>query len=532
MTDPQRTPKTQTADVIVIGGGVNGLTCAAYLAKSGRKPLVLERLDTLGGGARTDEIAPGFRVPTLSHVAGPLRGDVVEDLQLRRYGLEFVDQPVRVAALGGDGRALTIFDDVSRTAAGLREWSVRDAEAWPRFVASLTAIARVIGTLFHTTPPSIDEIQGRDLWSLLRTLRAFRALDTRDAYRLLRWGPMAVADLVGESFEHERLRAAVAADGIFGTRFGPWSAGSGLTLMLAAANEVLAPANTRLPRGGPGAIVRALEQAVRAAGGECRTGVEVTRVIVDEEKARGVVLGDGTEIRARAVISAIEPKRTLLQLCDPIELPPEFLWRMRNYRTDGTVAKINLALSALPAFTGLDRSALAGRVRICPDIDYLERAFDHSKYGRYSPEPYIELTVPTVADSSLAPADAHVLSAYVQFAPYRLRDTDWDRERDGFARMAVGAMERHAPGLSQLIVQEQVITPLDLERTYGFTGGHIFHGELALDQMLTMRPLLGWGRYRTPIQFLYLCSSGTHPGTGLTGGSGATAAREILRDLR
>jgi phytoene dehydrogenase-like protein len=518
-------------DVIVIGGGINGLTCAAYLGKGGVKPLVLERLEALGGGARTAEIAPGFRAPLLAHVAGPLREDVVEDLQLRGYGLEFVDSPVRIATLGGDGQALTILDDPARTAAGLRAWSPRDADTWPQFVRSLTAIARVIGSLFRATPPSIDALEGRDLWSLIRTLRAFRALDKADAYRLLRWGPMAAADLVGEAFEHERLRAAVAADGIFGTRFGPWSAGSGLTLLLAAANDALAPAKTRLPRGGPGAITQALEQAVRTAGGECRTTSEVTRVIVEDERARGVVLPDGTELRARAVISAIEPKRTLLQLCDPVDLPPEFLWRMRNYRTDGTVAKINLALSALPAFTGLDRSALAGRVRICPDIDYLERAFDHSKYGRYSSDPYIELTVPTVVDGSLAPKDAHVLSAYVQFAPYRLRGTDWDREREGFARTAIATMERHAPGLSQLIVQQQVITPLDLERTYGFTGGHIFHGELALDQLLTMRPLLGWGRYRTPIQGLYLCSSGTHPGTGLTGGSGANAAREILRDL-
>jgi phytoene dehydrogenase-like protein len=523
---------TTTPDVIIIGGGVNGLTCAAYLAKGGLKPLVLERLATPGGGSRTEEIAPGFLAPVLSHAAGPLRADVVEDLQLRRHGLEFVDGDVRLVALGGDGRALTIHEDAARTAAGLRDWSPRDAEAWPRFVSSLTSIGRVIGTLFGSAAPPIDDIEGRDLWSLLRTLRAFRALDKADAYRLLRWGPMAVADLVGESFEHERLRAVVAADGIFGTRFGPWSAGSGLTLLLGAANDTLAPPKTRVARGGPGAITRALEQAVRAAGGECRTSADVTRVIVVDERARGVVLADGSEIRARAVISAIEPKRTLLQLCDPVDLPPEFLWRLRNYRTDGTVAKVNLALAALPVFTGVDRAALAGRVRICPDVDYLERAFDHSKYGRYSTEPYIELTVPTVLDPALAPKDGHVLSAYVQFAPFRLRDAGWDQARDAFAASVLDTIERHAPGLSRLVVQQQVITPLDLERTYGFTGGHIFHGELALDQMLSMRPLLGWARYRTPIAALYLCSSGTHPGTGATGGSGAIAAREILRDLR
>jgi phytoene dehydrogenase-like protein len=241
------------------------------------------------------------------------------------------------------------------------------------------------------------------------------------------------------------------------------------------------------------------------------------------------VLADGTEIRARAVVSGADPKHTLLQLCDPIDLAPEFLWRMRHYRTAGTVAKVNLALSALPTFRGLNRDGLASRIRIAPDVDYLERAFDHSKYGRFSPEPYIELTLPSLLDETLAPKGAHVLSAYVQFAPYALRDRDWESARSALGHAAVSTIERRAPGLRSLVVGQQVITPLDLERDFGFTGGHIFHGELALDQLLTMRPLLGYGQYRTPIENLFLCSSGTHPGTGMTGGSGANAAREILR---
>jgi phytoene dehydrogenase-like protein len=516
-------------DVIVIGGGVNGLACAAYLARAGRRTLVLERQAVLGGGAQTVEIHPGFRVPLLAHVAGPLRADVVEDLQLRRHGLEFIASDVSVAALGGEARPLLIYEDARKTADALREWSPRDAEAWPRFVASLAALGRVIGTLYAATPAPIDEPSGRDLWSLLRTLRAFRSLARPDAYRLLRWGPMAVADLVAESFDHERLRAAVAADGIFGTRFGPWSAGSGLALLLRAGNEAVAPARSWFVQGGPGSIAQALERSLRSHGGEVRTAADVSRIVVRDETARGVVLADGTELTARAVVSAADPKHTFLRLCDPIDLAPEFLWRMRNYRAEGTLAKVNLALSALPAFAGVDRAALAGRVRICPDIDYLERAFDHSKYGRFSTDPYIELTIPSLADPALAPQGAHVLSAYVQFAPFRLRETDWDRERDALARVALDTIERYAPGLRGLIVAQQVITPLDLERTYGLTGGHIFHGELALDQLLTMRPLLGWGQYRTPIRDLYLCGSGTHPGTGLTGGSGANAAREIIR---
>jgi phytoene dehydrogenase-like protein len=231
-------------------------------------------------------------------------------------------------------------------------------------------------------------------------------------------------------------------------------------------------------------------------------------------------------------VSGVDPKQTFLKLCDPVDLAPEFQWRMRNYRSFGTLAKLNLALSGAPVFTGVPPEALGARIRIAPDIDYLERAFDHSKYGRYSADPYIEATVPSALDSSLAPKGAHVLSAYVQFAPYELRGRRWADEREGLAKTALDTLERHAPGLRGLIVAQQIITPDDLERTYGFTGGHIFHGELALDQLLEMRPLLGWGRYRSPIKHLYLCSSGTHPGTGLTGGSGANAAREILRDLK
>lgn len=519
-------------DVIVIGAGVNGLTCAASLARAGLKVLVLERQAAIGGGAQTAEIAPGFRAPILAHAAGPLRRDVVDGLELHRHGLEFVSGSVSVAALGTDSRALLIHEDAARTAEGLRSWSPRDAEAWPGFVRSLAALGRVIGTLYHAAAPPIDQPSGRDLWALLRTLRAFRSLGKADAYRLLRWGPMAVADLVSESFEHERLRAAVAADGIFGTRFGPWSAGSGLALLLRAANEAVAPARTWFARGGPGSIASALARAVTTAGAEIRTGTEVTRILVKDDRARAVALADGTEWTARAIVSAAEPKHTFLRLCDPIDLAPEFLWRMRHYRTEGTVAKLNLALSGRPVFPGLDDEALAGRMRICPDVDYLEKAFDHAKYGRFSPEPYIELTIPTILDQGLAPAGAHVLSAYVQFAPYQLRGGTWDEQRDALAAAALDTIERHAPGLRALVVAQQIITPLDLERTYGFTGGHIFHGELALDQMLSMRPLLGWGQYRTPVRDLYLCGSGTHPGTGLTGGSGANAAREIRRALR
>jgi phytoene dehydrogenase-like protein len=521
----------QPYDAIVIGAGVNGLTCAAYLAKAGLKTLVLERSATVGGGAITSEIAPGFRAPALAHTAGPLRRDIVDDLKLRRHGLTFLQTAVDITAIGA-GRPAVIWRDAARTAEGLRRESAADAERWLSFVKGRDAIGRVVATLLTATPPPVDNPGGRDLWTLVRTLRAFRALGRSDGYRMLRWGPMAIADLVGECFEDDRLRAAVAADGILGARLGPWSAGSGLMMLLQAANEALGGEGSRFVQGGPGAIAAALSAAVTSAQGEIRTSTGVRRIAVDDERSTGVVLDEGTEVESRAVISAIDPKRTFLQLCDPIDLAPEFLWRMRHYRSEGTLAKLNLALSSLPEFTGVARETLTGRVRICPDLDYLERAFDHSKYGRFSTEPYIELTIPTLLDSSLAPDGAHVISAYVQYAPYKLRDGDWDVERENLARAAIETLERVAPGVRSKIVATGLVTPLDLERTYGFTGGHIFHGDLALDQLLTMRPLLGWGQYRAPIRGLYLCSSGTHPGTGLTGGSGANAAREILRDLR
>jgi phytoene dehydrogenase-like protein len=518
-------------DVIVIGAGVNGLTCAAYLAKAGFKPIVLERREVTGGGAITTEIAAGVRAPALAHSAGPVARSVVEDLDLRATGLEFLGSAADVAILGGE-RTVMLWADTARTVDGLRLLSARDADAWPRFQRTCADLGAVIATLMTATPPSLDEVNGRDLWTLFGTLRRFRGLDRADAYRLLRWGPMAVADLVGECFENETLRAGIAADGIFGTNFGPWSAGSGMVLMLRAANDQLGAPDARFVKGGPGALATAIARAGERAGSRIRTGTGVAHILVREERARGVVLDDGTEIEADAIVSAVDPKRTFLQLCDPADLAPEFLWRMRNYRTHGTVAKLNLALSALPTFPDLPREALTGRVRIAPDLDHLERAFDCSKYGRYSTAPYIELTVPTVIDSTLAPDGTHVLSAYVQFAPYKLREGSWDAAGETLGQIALATIERHAPGLGASIIAKQVLTPLDLERTYGFTGGHVFHGELALDQLLSMRPLLGWGNYRSPIAGLYLCSSGTHPGTGLTGLSGANAAREIARDLR
>lgn len=518
-------------DAIVVGGGVNGLTCATMLAKSGVRTLLLEQRAEVGGCAAEGELADGFRVPMLAHAAGPVRRDVVEELQLYLHGLTFADSPIQVSALSPDGRPLVIYDDPRATAEGLRAWSAKDAARWWPFQVTLQRLGSLIGSLFITTPPSVDAPSARDVFALMHTLGDFRSLPKDDQWRLLRWGPMAVADLVAESIDTELLRATVAADGIFGAMLGPWSAGSGLQLLLGSANRALAWPSGRLIVGGPVALARSLEAAAARFGVELRTGCQVTRIDVKADRAVGVTIDGGEYIEARAVVSGVDPKRTFLRLCDADHLPPEFLWRMKHYRSRGTLAKVNLALSALPSFTGATREMLAGRVRLAPDLDYLERAFDHAKYGRFSSQPWIELTIPSLGDPTLAPPGAHVLSAYVQFAPYTLRDTSWDTQRDELGDTAIKTLAQYAPDLPSLIVERQTLTPLDLERGWGLTGGHIFHGELSLDQFFTMRPLLGFGHYQTPIKGLFLCGSGAHPGTGLTGGSGINAAREIARAL-
>jgi phytoene dehydrogenase-like protein len=516
---------------IVIGGGINGLTCATLLAKNGVHTLLLEQRAELGGCASEGEITPGFNVPMLAHATGPVRRDVVEELQLYLHGLAFSDSPIQVSSLSPDGRPLVLYEDQHKTAEGLRSWSVKDAARWSPFQVTLQRLGALIGSLFINTPPSVDSPSAREVFSLMRTLGDFRSLTKDDQWRLLRWGPMAVADLVAESIDTELLRVTVAADGIVGAMLGPWSAGSGLQLLLTMANRSLAWPAGRVVDGGPVALARALHAAATRFGVAIRTGARVTRIEVRGDRAIGVVLDGGEFIDARAVISGVDPKRTFLKLCDAEHLPPEFLWRMKHYRSRGTLAKVNLALSALPSFTGATREMLASRVRLAPDLDYLERAFDHAKYGRFSTDPWIEFTIPTLGNPKLAPAGAHVLSAYVQFAPYSLREGGWDSSRDALGDTVIKTLSQYAPDIASLIVARQVLTPLDLESGWGLTGGHIFHGELSLDQFFTMRPLLGFGQYRTPITGLYLCGSGAHPGTGMTGGSGMNAAREIVREL-
>ena len=522
-------------DVIIIGGGHNGLVAACYLAKAGLKPLVLERRKQVGGGAVTEEIHPGFRCSSLAHTTGPFSSKIATDLDLNRHGLEFINSPARLTVLNPDGPTPTIYQDASRTAAALKEISPKDATSYAEFSNSFARIGQVLAPLLSMTPPTIEKPAAGELWNLGKLGLSFRGLGKQDAFRLLRWGPMAVADLAAEWFETETLRAAVAARGIHSAFAGPWSAGTSTGLLMQAARDRNAIATSVGIKGGLGALTQALAKAALERGVEIRTATEVAAIKSNGDTAPTVVLMNGDELNARAVTSNADPHTTFLKLIDPIDLDPNFLLKVQNYRAQGCVAKINLALSALPIFSGLTGDAaerLSGRVQVGHEIDYLERAFDAAKYGDFSSQPYLDITIPSLSDRSLAPEGAHVMSIHVQYAPYKLKQGDWISRKEEFADAIVDALTAYAPDLKQLIIQRQIITPLDLEQRYGLAGGHPAHGEQSLDQFFMFRPLIGWAQYRTPIKGLYLCGAGTHPGGEITGQCGANAAREIIKDLR
>jgi phytoene dehydrogenase-like protein len=526
---------------LIIGAGHNGLTAAFYLAKAGLKPLVLERHETVGGGALTSELHPGFRCPTLTHHVS-LRRNIVADMKLAERGLEFLASPVDVYAPAIDRSPVIVYQDAARTIEALRTVNAGDADTYARYRSTLDDVVGVLASLLEVPAPDIDDPGARDAWRLLSAARRFRALGAKNAYALLRWAPMPVADFASEWFTSDTLRAAIAAPGLSGTMLGPRSAGSTLVLLLKEASRRLGGGYSRV-RGGPGALTQAIADAARAAGADIQTATRVERILVSGGRAVGVV-ADGREIPATGILAAIDPKTTFLDLVDPSDLSPDFLLKIRGYRASGTVAKVNLALSGLPAFAGPASSGpakaghyvrvvaagaefLSGRIHIGPDLDYLERAFDHAKYGELSEEPWLDVTIPSVLDPTLAPNGGHVMSIYVHCAPYHLRAGSWAGMEDTLLQRVMATLERFAPGVTNLVLAADVITPLELETRYGFHGGHIFHGELALDQLGPMRPLLGYGRYRTPIPGLFLCSAGTHPGGFMSGGSGRLAAREV-----
>jgi phytoene dehydrogenase-like protein len=521
-------------DTIIIGGGHNGLVAAGYLAKAGLKTLVLERREIMGGAATTEEICPSFRCSTLAHSTGPLLPHISKDLALQKFGLETITPAVRVLALAAGERSLCVYGETSRTVTEIEKWSGHDAKNYPQFERSFARIGKVLSALVTMTPPAIENPSAGEMFNLGKLGLSFRGLGKKDAYRLLRWGPMAVADLAAEWFETELLRATVAATGVFGAFAGPWSAGTSMGLLWQSALHGHPIASSSFVKGGTGALTQSLAKAAESLGVEMRTGAEVARIETDANRASKVILKNGEEVFGRAVVSNADPRTTFLKLVDPVELDPNFLLKIKNYRAQGVSAKINLALSGLPSFNGIDgnEEKLKGRIHVGPEIDYLERAFDAAKYGDYSTQPYLDITIPSLTDDTLAPKGAHVMSVYVQYAPYKLENGDWNARREEFGDAVLDVLTQHAPDLKSLIIGRQIITPIDLEETFGLSGGHIHHGEQSLDQFFTFRPLIGWAQYRTPIPGLYLCGAGTHPGGGITGGPGSNAAREIIKDFK
>jgi phytoene dehydrogenase-like protein len=524
-------------DAIVVGGGHNGLVTAGYLARAGLQTLVLERRDRPGGAAATSEIDSGIRVPTLANTVGRLRASVVRDLRLRDHGLVLIEPAVRLFAPQPEGGGLTLWSDVGRTVEELRRISPHDAEAYGDFDRKVRSLASFMAHLHVATPPDLKSPGLADAFAGMKLARAFRGLGKRGGREALRVLPMAVADFVGEAFEHDGLRAAIAARGIEYTAMGPWSAGTTAVLLSdSAEGDAGAAGQATFARGGPGALADALVSSARSFGAEVRTSAEVVRVLSRDLRVTGVALAGGEEIEAPIVASGADPKRTLLHLVEPETLGPTLVWRAGNLRLPGVVAKVNLALSGLPRFVEAERAdgpaRLQGRIVFARGIDPIEQAFDASKYGRISDTPFLEATIPSLLDPTLAPEGTHVMSVLVQYAPFHLRQGSWAAEREGLGDLVLKTLEDYAPGISSLVTTRQVITPLDLETDFGLTEGHPMHGEPSLDQFFAWRPLLGHARYRLALDGLYLCGSGAHPGGGITGAPGANAARQILSDRK
>jgi len=524
----------KTYDVIVIGAGHNGLTHAAYLAKAGKKVLVLERRHLIGGATVTEEIYPGFKYSVCSYVVSLLRPEVIRELELARHGLEVIPLDCTFTPLP-DGNYLARWSDHAQTRRELMRHSPTDAEAYDQFGKLMHQMAMAVKPLLSMVPPNPTSLNPRELFKLLSLGRHFRKLGTHLLYDLTKLMTMSSADYLNEWFETEALKATMSASGIIGTFLGPRSPGTAYVLLHHYMGEIDAVFRSwGWARGGMGSVSGALARAAESHGAEIRTGAGVAQLLVKNGRASGVALESGEEIQSQIVTSAVDPKRTFLKLVDPVHLEPEFVRQVGQIRMRGSSGKVNLALDALPNFTSFPGEGphLRGAISISPSIDYLERAYDDAKYGNFSRRPYLDIVIPSTIDPTMAPPGKHVMSIFVQYAPYHLKEGSWPERREEFGDTVIATLSEYAPNLKNLILHRQVLTPWDLEREFGLTEGNIFHGELALDQLFFMRPVRGWAQYRTPINNLYLCAAGTHPGGGVMGASGRLAAMEILKDWR
>jgi phytoene dehydrogenase-like protein len=521
-------------DAIIVGGGHNGLVCAAYLARAGRKVLVVERREMVGGCAVTEEIWPGYRVSTASYLTSLLQERIIRELQLARFGYQVDAKDPAFFSAFPDGRYLFMWQDRAKTLAEIAKFSRHDADVFPAYEEHLERLSQVVEGLLLTTPPQFPPGGLGDFVDYLKLAGKLRGLRRKEIVGLVKIFTQSAAEFLDEWFESDQIKVTLATDGVIGANGGPRSPGTAYILLHHVMGSVGGHRGLwGFVRGGMGAVSNAIADSARSHGAEIRTNAKVEKILVENGRARGVALEGGEEILAPVVASNLTPHWTFLDLIDPEELQPEFLDAIRKYRSEGTSCKINLALSGLPNFRALpgdNGPQHRATMHICPSMEYVERAWDDAKYGRPSQSPLLELTVPTLYDPSLAPPGKHIMGIFIQYAPYTLRDSHWDELREPFAYRVLELIEEYAPGFRDLVIDKQVLTPLDLEQRFHLTGGNIFHGEMSLDQMFVMRPVAGCARYRTPIGGLYLCGSGTHPGGGVMGAPGHNAAREILKD--
>ncbi len=527
-------------DTIIIGAGHNGLVTAGYLAKAGRKVLVLERRPIVGGAAITEEIFPGFKVSSVADGSGYLSAAVRRDLKLDSH-VETIDSEIVAFCPQPDGTQLTIYRDTEKTIREIARFSKDDAVAYPEFIELMQALAGVVGALGHMTPLDLPEVALGDLRGALRLLGPGRKLGRKRISELLRILPMPAADILNEYFESDALKAAIGANSCLGVSFGPQESGTAYTMLHSwALSGTGLFRSAGVVKGGMGALCGAIAKAATGFGAEIRTDAPVASISVDHGRATGVKLESGEELAANTIVSNADPRTTFNKLLDPRTLGTKFLQHVKNIKYAGTGLRIHLALSGLPQFSslsttrsdGVSPAHLGAPIQIAPSLDYIERAYDCSKFGRFSDSPFLDLLIPSVLDPSAAPAGQHLMSITAKFAPFVLREGDWETQKEAFADIVVNTLAEYAPNLCDLIQQRRVLSMPDLESLYGLPEGNPNHGEMILNQFFHMRPIPGHARYRAPIDGLYLCGAGCHPGGGVTGVPGHNAAREILKDSK
>ncbi|MHA6642544.1 phytoene desaturase family protein [Mesorhizobium sp. A623] len=513
-------------DAIIIGGGHNGLVCAATLAKSGRKVLVLEAAGEVGGAARTEEFFPGFRSSAIAHVLNRLHPDVVKTLELKKHGLKFSHAAFAPSvALSRDGNPLVLHGAYGETLSGV---SASEQAAWKELRAQLLRYAGVLKPLLGHRPPDLDGLSLGEKMRLGKTGLSLKRLGKEDMRDFLRVLLMNVADLLDEQLSDDRLKGLLAFDAVLGAHLGPRSPTSLLGLYYRLTGETGGASGAQLlPQGGMGAVVAAIRASAEKSGVTIRTSAPVAKILVENDRAIGVTLDSGEEIRAKSIVSAINPATTFFDLVGATKLDTGFVRKVKHIRMKGDAAKLNLALDRMPEFLGVEAAGHRGRLVIAPSTDHVERAFNPSKYGEFSPEPVMEITLPLLTDPSLASDGACVLSAVVQYAPYALKE-GWEAGKPKFLAAIMAQLEIFAPGIGKTVLHAELLTPADIEARYRMPGGHWHHGELQADQMLVSRPVSGWSGYDTPLDGLFLAGAGSHPGGGVSGAPGLNAAQRVM----